>query len=159
MGSFELLDDYDELWATIIDESANSVTSDSMLTAQEGWSSDMEERDQSIMEQQRDEAQSAKARDVHQVNTQLMDEIHQVLGMYESQVLGIQIVTRWGNLTKGGMLGKVMHDGGSQIINWFNFKLNQCMFDTWINGDKKWGIKSPRYVGFDRVKVYDGKAI
>ena len=39
MGSVELLDDYDELWAKVLDDSASLVTSDSMLTAQEGWSS------------------------------------------------------------------------------------------------------------------------
>ena len=50
MGSIELLDDYEEIWAAIIDKCAKSVTSDSMLTAQEGWSSDMEEPDQSVVE-------------------------------------------------------------------------------------------------------------
>ena len=53
MGSVEVMDEYDDLWAAVLDETSNSVSSDSMMTAQEGWSSNIEERDQSVMEQHR----------------------------------------------------------------------------------------------------------
>ena len=52
VGSVELIDDYDKLWAAILDETNHSVSSDSMITAQDGWDSDQEDRDNSVMEQQ-----------------------------------------------------------------------------------------------------------
>ena len=142
VGSVELLDDYDELWAEVLDDSASSVTSNSMLTAQEGWSSDLEERDQSVMEQQEDEALSTQPRVVYQEHNQLMDDMAgvkdepQVSGMCEREVARIQNVRRWDQLMGDGMMGKVIHERGNNIIKWFNFKLHQCMFATWTNGAK-----------------------
>ena len=55
VGSVELVDDYDKLWAAVLDETTNSVSGDSMMTAQEGWNSDQEERNQAVVDQQEDE--------------------------------------------------------------------------------------------------------
>ena len=101
VGSVELLDEYEESWATIIDESADSVTSDSMLTAQEGWSSDLEERDQSIGEQQGFEGHKLGVSNIEQVNVpnQLIDEVSGI-GKVKCQVAGEQGVRKWNNLIK-----------------------------------------------------------
>lgn len=55
VGFVEVMDEYDNLWAAILDETSNSVSSASMMTTQEGWSYDIKERDQSVMEQQEHE--------------------------------------------------------------------------------------------------------
>lgn len=58
VASVDMMDEYkqyDDLWAMLLDETSNLVSSDSMMIAQEGWSSDLEERDQSVMEQQEHE--------------------------------------------------------------------------------------------------------
>ena len=44
VGSIELFDDYDQLWAAVLDETNPSVSGESM-TAQPGWDSEQEERD------------------------------------------------------------------------------------------------------------------
>ena len=50
VGSVELIDDYDKLWAEVLDETNQSVSGESMMTAQPGWDSEQEERDTLVMD-------------------------------------------------------------------------------------------------------------
>ena len=38
--------------------------------------------------------------------------------------------------------GKVIHERGSNLFNWFNLKLSQCMSATWINGNQNGEINT-----------------
>ena len=88
------------------------------------------------MEQQEDKALSTQPRVVSQEHNQLMNDMAgvkdepQVSRMCEREVAGIQNVRSWGQRMRDCMMGKVIHERGSNIIKWFNFKLNQCMFAT-----------------------------
>ena len=148
MGSVELIDDYDKLWATILDETNHSVSNDSMITAQDGWNSDQEDRDNSVMEQQ-SHAINIQAKELLQVPAydQLVDgvigtrEDCQVSGNNEGNVAG----TQWGeerHLIDEGMKEKAIPDKGSNYFTWFNFKLNQCMSAMWINGTQSGDINT-----------------
>ena len=65
VGSVELIDDYDKLWAEVLDETNQSVSSESMMTAQNGWDSEQEERDNLVMDKCHEE--TIQANDLLQV--------------------------------------------------------------------------------------------
>ena len=60
VGSIELIDDYDQLWAEFLDETTQSVSGESMMTAQPGWDSEQEERDSFVKDKIHGENMQAK---------------------------------------------------------------------------------------------------
>ena len=115
------------------------------------------------MEQQEDEVRD-HTKVVYQEHIQLMDAIpgikdeHQVSGNGESEVAGTQNVRRWDQLIGEGMKGRVIHERGSNIIKWFNFKLHQCMFATWTNGAKSGVINSLDLWDLTEIRLMMGES-
>ena len=55
-------------------------------------------------------------------------------------------------MKEGEITGK-----GSNYFTWLNFKFNQCMSATWINGTPSGALNTLKTSGFDRELFYDGK--
>ena len=140
----ELIDDYDKLWAEVLDETNQSVSGESMMTAQPGWDSEQEERDSFVMDKIHGENMQAK--DFLQVPacTKLRDEVPGTIN--ECTVPGNMEGCKAGNVEAGkqgeegshmsvdGMKKGKITGKGSNYFTWLNFKFNQCMSATWING-------------------------
>ena len=137
VGSVELVDEYDKLWAAVLDETTSSVSGDSMITAQEGWNSDSEERNQAVDDQQEEEIFQEPANDQLEEALPGTKDKGQVPGDSESTKAGTPSVMRENHLLDECLKGEVIHERGSNLFNWFNLKLSQCMSATWINGNKK----------------------
>ena len=60
VGSVELLHEYDQLWAEVLDETNQSLSGESMITAQPGWDSEQEERDSFVKTTSHEETMQAK---------------------------------------------------------------------------------------------------
>ena len=144
VGSVKLIDDYDQLWAEVLDETTQSVSGESMMTAQPGWDSEQEERDSFVKDKIHGENMQAK--DFLQVPacTKLGDEVPGTInectvpGNMEGCKAGDEEAGKQGEegshmsvdgMKKGKITGK-----GSNYFTWLNFKFNQCMSATWING-------------------------
>ena len=66
----------------------------------------------------------------------------QVPGKSESAKAGTQSVMRENHLLGECLKGKVIHERGNNLFNWFNLKLSQCMSATWINGTQNGEINT-----------------
>lgn len=60
VGFVKLINDYDKLWAEILDETNQSISRESMMIAQPGWDSEQEERDILVMDTTHGENMQAK---------------------------------------------------------------------------------------------------
>ena len=144
IGFVELLHEYDQLWAEILDETNQSVSGESMMTAQLGWDSEQEERDSFVKAPSHEETMQAKHILQKPACTRLCDELPsticdgQVPGNREGCPAGNMVAGQQGEegnhmsvygMQQGDIIGK-----GSNYFTWLNFKFNQCMSATWING-------------------------
>ena len=75
VGSVELLHEYDQLWAEVLDETNQSLSGESMMTAQPGWDSEQEERDSFVKATSHEETMQAKQFLHKPVGTRLCDEL------------------------------------------------------------------------------------
>ena len=134
VGSIELLHDSNQLWAAILDETNQSTSGDSMITAQPGWDSDQEERDSFVTTQSHEDTMQAKycskpactgLGDALPGNREGCQAGSEEAGQQEEEGNRLSI----GDMQQGEVTGN-----DSNYFTWLNFKFNQCMSATWING-------------------------
>ena len=139
VGSVELIEEYDKLWAAVLDDTQSSASSDSMITVLEDWTSDWDAQDESLRDQ------LPNAIDIQEGDI-LQEPAICVAGTMDEYQLARNNGSEVTSSTNGeemelGEVGTQEQEkeipgkgSSSNLITWFIFKISQCMYAMWING-------------------------